>query len=100
MKKRILSYGISATHQMITNLSSIDDPASISDFDAFVFNPERQYLESPSLAGINRRKNEINDLLGKKGGLVISILKPNTIGVGGVTLSKYAVLQVPVTNAV
>ncbi|MFI5072823.1 MAG: hypothetical protein ACHP8A_18245 [Terriglobales bacterium] len=69
MKKRILAYGISATHQMITKLSSIDEPVSISDFDAFVFNPEYQYLEAPSLAGINRRKNEINDLLGKKGGL-------------------------------
>jgi hypothetical protein len=39
VKKRILNFGFPATHTSITVLGSFADAVSISDFDAFVFEP-------------------------------------------------------------
>jgi hypothetical protein len=39
MKLRILSYGFSASHSAITHLPNFGDAITISDYDAFVFDP-------------------------------------------------------------
>lgn len=40
MKKQILNLGIPATHDLISVLGNPGERLSISDFDAFVFEPQ------------------------------------------------------------
>src|SRR6266849_6623851 len=95
MKPRILSYRVTATHETIIPLGSINDPISISDFDAFVIDPDGFYGDIPQAASFLRRQNELRDLLHKKGGVVVCILQPNNIitvnGLG--SASKYSFLN-------
>ncbi|HTD24936.1 MAG TPA: hypothetical protein VK738_19955 [Terriglobales bacterium] len=79
MKPRILSYRVSATHETITALGSINDPVSISDFDAFVIDPDGFYTDIPQALPFFRRQSELSDLLHKKGGVVVCILQPNNV---------------------
>lgn len=76
MKTRILNYRVGATHDLISILSSIQDSVSVSDFHAFVYDPA--VLSTPGLSSldIHRRQSEIRDLLRKKGGIVICVLRP------------------------
>jgi len=75
MGRRILSFGVAATHARITALSAFGDVVSISDFDAFALDPH------VLRAGVNhevlsRRQAEIRDLVQRKGGLLLCILRP------------------------
>jgi hypothetical protein len=75
VKTRILNLGISATHKKIEALGSIADALSISDFDAFVFDPNLVQHEGASFDVLIRRQREISDLLHRKGGVVICLLR-------------------------
>src|SRR5262245_45786210 len=79
MKARILSYGISATHDSITLLSTLESPISLSDFDAFVIDPEVLTRSQQSFETLQRRQKEITDLLTRKGGIVIWMVRPPTL---------------------
>ncbi len=59
---------------------SLDDPLSISDFDAFVFDPS--FLSNRlAMSNYARRQNEVSDLVIKKGGVIICLLRqPTAIG--------------------
>jgi hypothetical protein len=92
MKRRILNYHFPATHDSFTTLSSIDAPESISDFDAFIFDPTS--LGNQSLTAFERRQTELFDLVHKKGGLILSILRPNmVVNASGRSLYAYALLE-------
>ena len=77
MKPRILNYRLSAAHERITPLASINDPISISDFDAFVMDPDGLSGESIAGANVSRRRTEIADVVNRKGGIVVCVLRPN-----------------------
>jgi len=77
VKKQILNLGIAATHELITGLSTLDDARAISDFDAFVFDPT-QVRSCGTNVNYNRRQNEIRDLLLRKGGVVVCLLRQNS----------------------
>jgi len=87
MKLRILSLGVVATHQWITLLPNLDDPRSISDFDAFVYDPVA--LQGLQISGTTylRRQKELDDLIKKKGGVIVCMLRPSqqiaVAGLGG-----------------
>jgi hypothetical protein len=79
MKKRILSFGIPATHESITALASLNDAVSISDYDAFVFDPQALHTSGQtSNDNYIRRQREIHDLIAIKGGIAICLLRQNT----------------------
>jgi hypothetical protein len=69
MKLRILNYRVSATHDLISNLGSIRDTKSISDFHAFVY--DSSYLRSEpggyTSSDIMRHQAEVRDLIHKEG---------------------------------
>lgn len=77
MKLRILSLGFAAAHQSITVLPNLDDPRSISDFDAFVFDPNAVQGTQISHATALRRRKELAELINKKGGIIVCILRPS-----------------------
>lgn len=76
MGRQILSFGVAATHGRITALSGFADVVSMSNFDAFVFDPH--VLRVPGLDPqiLLRRQAEIRDLVLRKGGLLLCILRP------------------------
>jgi hypothetical protein len=77
VKKRILNLGLPATHDLITNLGGgLNDALSISDFDAFVFDPPILQQSGVSYDAYVRRQHEIRDLLAGKGGVVVCLLRP------------------------
>jgi len=75
MGRRILSFGVAATHGRITALSAFGDVVSMSDFDAFVFEPH-VLRTVVNLEVLSRRQAEIRDLVQRKGGLLLCILRP------------------------
>jgi hypothetical protein len=75
MKKRILNLGIAATHALITPLNNINDAISISDFDAFAFDPAAVQPGGVIPDNYGRRQREIHDLVTGKGGLVICLMR-------------------------
>ena len=100
MRPKILNFGIAAGHDTIHGLGGLLDPTSISDFDAFVFDPHTFATSIEQLCrrtgpatfhaeakgqghdirkAIMRKRNEINSLLGRKGGVVICLLRPNDL---------------------
>ncbi len=84
MKLRILNYRMPTTHSSITPLVNFSDPVSISDFDAFIIDPNGFAGVAPASIDYFRRMNELNDLVHLKGGIVICVLRPNDqIGVSG-----------------
>jgi len=100
MKKRVLSFGVAATHESISSVGSFNDAVSISDFDAFVFDP----LALQQHGGIsneiyNRRQTEIQDLIAIKGGVVLFLLRPNgNISITGGSVDIYSVLGLVAPN--
>lgn len=77
MKKHTLSFGVAATHESISSLGSFNDAISISDFDAFVFDP----LAFQQHGGIPqethaRRQIESHDLVTIKGGIILCLVRP------------------------
>jgi hypothetical protein len=76
MKLRILNYGVTATHERISNLNGFGDPLSVSDFDAFIYDSAALSAAGPSQQDARRRQAEVRDLIGSKGGIVVCILRP------------------------
>lgn len=77
MGRRILNFGLAATHARVTNLGRFDDLDSVSNYDAFVFDPEAiRRLGNVPYAALDRRRAEVRDLVLRKGGLVVSLLRP------------------------
>lgn len=74
MRLRILNLGISARHALITALGSYNEAVSLSDFDAFAFDPNH-VTQNPD--AFFRRQREIRDLVVGKGGVLICILQPS-----------------------
>src|SRR2546427_2837629 len=95
MKLRILNYRMPTTHSSITPLVDFSDPVSISDFDAFIIDPNGFAGVAPASIDYFRRMNELNDLVHLKGGIVICVLRPNDqIGVSGMgTATKNQLLE-------
>ena len=97
MKKRVLVFGVPASHESISVLPNFSDALSISDYDAFVFDP----LALQNLPVVltsedyNRRLNELRDLMALKGGIILCLLRPkaniNVTNVPG--LNNYDVLN-------
>ena len=75
MKKRILSFGVAATHESIASVGNFSDAMSLSDFDAFVLDP-LALQGAISNETYSRRQNEIHDLIALKGGVVLCLLRP------------------------
>jgi hypothetical protein len=73
VQTRILNRGIYATHKLIVELPSLNSDVSISDFDAFVFDPLS--LTPVNIENFGRRQKEIRDLVAQKGGIAISLLR-------------------------
>ena len=79
MKLTILNWGMGATHEVIEVLQDLGGSRSISDYDAFVFDPFAQAnLHIPHFV-FQRRQNEIRDLVNRKGGVVICLLRPKVV---------------------
>jgi hypothetical protein len=103
MKKRILSFGIPATHEQITFLPSVNDEMSMSDFDALVFDPQIIAGTKIPLPTYLRRQREIKDLVTAKGGIVICLLRPKMTFTqinNNALLSTYSFLVHATPNAI
>lgn len=74
MKRRILNLGIPATHDLITDVANLNEVISISDADAFVFEPQAM-RKGVTPENYQRRQIEIRDLVVRKGGLVLCLLR-------------------------
>ncbi len=86
---------MAATHDAITPLPNIENALSISDFDAFVIDPNI-LAGAPTPETFQRRRGELQDLLEKKGGMIICVLRPNNLqgvvqGVGA--FNRYSLLE-------
>jgi len=79
LKPRILNFGVTVAHESISTLGSLSDAIAISDYHAFVYNPSHLYVGT-NTNDLQRRTQEIVDLIKKKGGIVVSILRPETAG--------------------
>lgn len=77
MRQRILNYRVAATHETITVLNSLQDPISISDFDAFVFDPDGVMNQSLTSESLQRKSQELADLVHRKGGIIVCLMRPN-----------------------
>jgi hypothetical protein len=101
VKKQVLNFGITATHDLITPLDNFADPRSISDFDAFAIDVAALYGRA-NADSFNRRRNEIRDLLTLKGGLVVSQLRHNIplgFGVPGIITDSYGLFDLVAQRA-
>jgi hypothetical protein len=102
MKRRIVSFGVAATHDLITLLTSFGDVRSVSDFDAFVIDPFAQINLALGRPEFERRQREIRDLINRKSGIVICLLRPDrhvSVSVLG-NISCYALLEQAASPAV
>src|SRR5690349_13513681 len=94
MKRRILSYRLTATHNLITELSSFNDPVSLSDYDAFVLDINALVTEGSNSTIFSRRQNEVRELLLLKGGVIVAVLRPNDQLTGNLNqFDRYSLLQ-------
>jgi hypothetical protein len=95
MKRQIVSFGIDATHDLITRLSHLSEARSVSDFDAFVLDPFAQMSVATNRPEFERRQREIRDLINRKSGVVICLLRPERMfGINGFgNVSCYALLE-------
>src|SRR5579864_378956 len=75
MKRRVLSFGVAATHNLISPLANFGNPVSISDYDAFVLDPAALYNQNWPKSVFERRQRELRDLVTLKGGIVICSLR-------------------------
>lgn len=76
MKLSILNFGVGATHQVIELLPNFGSNRSVSDYDAFLIDPFAQMNLGIDRATFERRQREIRDLVHRKGGIVICLLRP------------------------
>jgi hypothetical protein len=78
MKLSILNFGVGATHQVIELLANFGINRSVSDYDAFLIDPFAQVNLGIDRATFVRRQREIRDLVHRKGGIVVCLLRPPT----------------------
>jgi len=76
MGRRILSLGLKATHTRISMLPSLEDAVCASDYDAFVFDPQGLNSRQVTSGGFFRKQAEVADLVLRKGGLLLCLLRP------------------------
>jgi len=94
MKRRILNYRLTATHSLMTELPSFNDPVSISDYDAFVLDINAIAAEASNATIFTRRQNEVRELLHLKGGVIVAVLRPNDNLPGNLNqFDRYSLLQ-------
>ncbi len=95
MKRRVLSFGVPATHSSITPLAGFGDSVSISDYDAFILDPHALGAQQWPRALFERRQRELRDLVSIKDGVVICFLRADrqivAVQLGG--MSCYALLD-------
>jgi hypothetical protein len=96
MKHRILNFGSTATHDRITALENLAMPLSISDFDAFLIDPLVLSNVTTDHASFHRRRAEIRDLIARKRGMVICMMRvgrPTQVGPPTGLVSRYSLLD-------
>ncbi|HET8923939.1 MAG TPA: hypothetical protein VFN26_13200 [Candidatus Acidoferrum sp.] len=76
MGRRILSFGVGATHARMTRLTNFEDTVCLSDYEALVFDPFALRNAQVNAAAFFRRQAELGDLVQRKGGLVVCFLRP------------------------
>jgi hypothetical protein len=76
MGRQILSFGVAAKHAKITMLADLGDPISVSNYGAFVFDPWALRGITVSAEAFFRKQAEIGDLILRKGGLLLCVLRP------------------------
>jgi len=84
MGRRILNFGLEATHARISKLTSIEDPVCASDYEAFIYDP--RILQGAQVGNLAffRKQAELGDLVLRKGGLALCVLRPpSTLVVSG-----------------
>ncbi len=100
MKKKILNLGVTATHSLITVLGGgLNEPRSISEFDAFLFDPNGVGATQEAYF---RRQREVQDLIAKKGGVVVCLLRqPPVLGfnIGGRQADAFGILEAVASQA-
>jgi hypothetical protein len=75
MKRRVASFGVGATHDLITHFPEFEDRRSLTDFDAFLIDPYE--LRAPIMRrDFERRQIEIRDLINRKSGIVVCVMRP------------------------
>jgi hypothetical protein len=102
LKKKILNFRITATHQSIVDLPTLNDPRSISDFDAFIFDPNGIPSGGLALDHFLRRRQELRDLLTFKGGIVVCLLRhalPSGVSIPGRNVTTYDILDLSMGSA-
>ncbi len=105
MKVRVLNYGFLANHPQMTALKTLWSPIAISDYDAFLYDPQQFDTEARSQGEIHKTFSQIEDregvlrasfrkhseevatLLMMKGGVVVVLLRPNDYSIS----AKYSV---------
>jgi hypothetical protein len=92
MKLRVLNYRVAASHSSMSTLNYLNEPVSITDFDAFVCDLEGLSSDNPSPQSFARRQSELKDLLQRKGGIVVCYLRPDGTAASGVG-TRYGLLQ-------
>jgi len=93
MGRRILSFGVEATHARITRLTNFEDTVCLSDYEAVVFDPLLLGNANVIAAAFFRRQAELGDLIQRKGGLLICFLRPPSI-VQVIGSGQYNVLNI------
>lgn len=99
MKLRILNYRFTASHDSMSGLNSFNEPMSISDFDALLCDLEGLSTDGVSQPAFHRRQAEVYDLLHRKGGVVVCILRPDGTVPGGFA-TRYGLLSTAAPAAV
>jgi hypothetical protein len=76
MKPRILIFHLAAAHDWFTSLSGLSEATSISDFDAFAFDPAGLLGGTIQNTDFVRKQQELADLIHAKGGIILCLLRP------------------------
>lgn len=76
MKFSVLSHGVAATHASIVDLQDFNDRRCLSDYDGFIFDPKAFPAHGVGADTHTRRQGELRQLVHRKGGLVIYVLRP------------------------
>ena len=76
MKLGVLSFGISITHGSIVPIPSLEEPQSITDFNAFILDPLVLGGAQISSPNFFRRQNELQQLVHLKMELLSALYGP------------------------
>jgi len=89
----MINFGVAATHELISPIRSLNEAPSISDFDAFAFDPSSFQQAGVTPENFFRRQREIRDLVTEKGGLIVCLLRP-PVSLGFNGLDCYSLFDV------